>query len=335
MTLYLPWPEYLEQFQKSDKEELHFDSADKQDTTLYCTGQITEGWMRFIHLRFGFHILIEKMQNRDRLILEVPEMEWRLTWNFIISGKQIGVEFSRGTKFLIGKGKFYLSGNGLVDRYTYDLADIGPFLLVTVFVRPGALLSFVGDSSEELPKVFRHLIRPSERPCYKRSGEITPVMGVLLQQILQCPYKGLTKRVYLESKVIELLALLMEEEADIHQSKSQPILLELDYRDRIQYAQEILIKNLTSPPSLMELASLVGMCDYNLRQGFKEVFDTTVFGYLRDFRLDRAKQLLLEPWMTVSEVARTVGYESHSSFTAAFQQRFGVSPKAYRISARK
>ncbi|MEL6139173.1 MAG: AraC family transcriptional regulator [Cyanobacteria bacterium J06628_6] len=206
---------------------------------------------------------------------------------------------------------------------------------MTIFVRREALRSFISDSSEELPKVLKHLIRPRGSACYKRVGKTSPMMSALLQQILQCPYKGLTKRMYLESKAIELLALLMEEEATIHQGDPQTALLDLDYCDRIHYAQEILLKNLTDPPSLLELARQVGMCDYNLRRGFKEMFNTTVFGYLRDRRLERAQQLLLEPWMTVTEAARIVGYESRSAFTTAFKQRYGVSPKAYQMSVRE
>ena len=85
----------------------------------------------------------------------------------------------------------------------------------------------------------------------------------------------------------------------------------------------------------MELARQVGMCDYNLKRGFKEVLNTTVFGYLRDRRMERARQLLLEPWMTVAEAARTVGYDSHASFTTAFKKKYGTSPKAYQMSAKK
>ena len=140
---------------------------------------------------------------------------------------------------------------------------------------------------------------------------------------------------YLESKAIELLALLIEEEADIHQDKAQADLASLDNRDRIQYAQEILMNNLTNPPSLMELALQVGMCDYNLNRGFKEVLNTTVFGYLRDRRMERAQQFLLDGQLKVATVAHAVGYNSPTSFNAAFKQKYGMSPKAYQLSVRK
>ncbi|MEM6427023.1 MAG: AraC family transcriptional regulator [Cyanobacteria bacterium P01_D01_bin.128] len=337
MTVSLTWHDYREQFKASDQEELHFDATDKQDSTRRYLGRFFEGWLRWIHLREGITLLIENTQNHDQLLLKLREEVRPLTWHFILFGKQKTIDFTacRETSISINKGRFFLHGSGLLDRYTEDFTDTGPFLFVTIFVQPEVLRSFVSDASEDLPQVLKHLTRPSESACYKRVGETSPMMNALLQQILQCPYQGLTKRMYLESKAIELLALLMEEEANIHQDKAQANLSGLDYRDRIQYAQEILMNNLTNPPSLMELARQVGMCDYNLKRGFREVFNTTVFGYLRDRRLERAQQLLLEPWMTVAEAARTVGYDSHASFTTAFKQKYGVSPKAYQMSARK
>ena len=335
MTVSLSWYDYRDQFKASEQRELHFDPTDKRDITRHYTGRFTDGWQRWIFLRDGIHLLIEKTQNLDRLLLECPETVWRFTWTFILSGKQITVGFpSCGETLSINRGGFFLHGHGLV-QYNYDFTDPGPFFFFTIYVRPDALRSFVGDASEELPRVFKHLIRPNERPCYKRAGETSPIMNALLQQILRCSYQGLTKRMYIEGKVLELLALLMEEEADIHEGNAQASVLDLDCRDRVHYAQEILLKNLTSPPSLAELAHLVGLCDSNLKRGFKEIFDTTVFGYLRDRRLERAQQLLLEPQMKVAEVARTVGYESRSSFATAFKQKYGVSPKAYQMTAGK
>ena len=284
MTISLNWQEYREQFKESDQKELHCDATDKQDSTRHYSGQFIKGWLRWIWLREGIVLLIEKTQNRDQLILELPDEVRPLTWHFILFGKQKTVDFPscREASFSINKGRFFLHGSGLLDQYTEDFTGTGPFLFVTIFVRPKVLRSFVSDVSEEFPQVLKHLIRPSESACYKRVGETSPMMNALLQQILQCPYKGLTKRMYLESKATELLALLMEEESNMHQGETQVALLDLDYRDRIHYAQEILLKNLTDPPSLMELARQVGMCDYNLKRGFKEIFNTTVYDYLRE-----------------------------------------------------
>ncbi|MEL7419867.1 MAG: AraC family transcriptional regulator [Cyanobacteria bacterium J06555_3] len=336
MTISLTWQEFLEQFQEADKE-LHFDPSDKLDLTLKHSGKLAQGWKRQIHLREGILVEIWKEKNCDRLVINTPEWKELLRWHFILSGKQQNLYRSSlgETSFSFDAGRYISCGSGLNKRYIADCLDVEEFLEVEIVVQPEVLRSFVSDPSGELPKVFKHLVRSSDRECYKRLGKTSPMMNALLLQIINCSKKGLTKRMFLESKAIELMSLLLEEEATIQQGESEAVLLDLDYRDRIHYAQEILMKNLTDPPSLMELARKVGMCDYNLKRGFQDCFGASVYAYLRDRRMEKAKQLLLEPWMTVAEVGRTVGYDSHASFTAAFKKKFGMTPKAYRISLRK
>ena len=61
---------------------------------------------------------------------------------------------------------------------------------------------------------------------------------------------------------------------------------------RIHQAKDILIRQIDNPPSLLSLARQVGINDFKLKQGFRQVFGTTVFGYLHSHRMERAAQLL-------------------------------------------
>ncbi|MEM8780619.1 MAG: AraC family transcriptional regulator [Cyanobacteria bacterium P01_G01_bin.49] len=336
MTIRLTADEFHELFQEADQEERQFDVSDELDITNQSNGQYFEGWMRRIQLRGGIFILIERSQNRERLLLNYPEGKRLLKWHFILSGQQHSIHsFShKETCFSLSAGRHVVYGSGLT-KSIENCSDAEPFLEVTIGMQPKVLRSFVSDSSEELPKVFNHLVRPFDRQCYLRDGQTPPMINAILQQILQCPYQGLTKRMYLEGKAAELMALMLEEEAAFQQGEFQTCLLQPDQLDRIHYAKEIILKNLTNPPSLMELARQVGVCDYNLKRGFKEVFGTTVFGYLRDRRLERASALLLEQKMTVAQVASVIGYGSPTSFNAAFKRKYGMSPKTYQISVRK
>nr|WP_250123336.1 AraC family transcriptional regulator [Chroococcidiopsis sp. CCMEE 29] len=101
--------------------------------------------------------------------------------------------------------------------------------------------------------------------------------------------------------------------------------------ERIHYTKDILIRNSNNPPSLLALARQVGLNDCTLKKGFRQVFGTSAFGYLHDYRMQQVQQLLLERKMKVEEVAHAVGYASRSSFIAAFNKKFGVSPSAYLV----
>ena len=151
-----------------------------------------------------------------------------------------------------------------------------------------------------------------------------------LHQILNCPYQGLTKQLYLESKAIELLALNL---AIISSDRATPIQTyqpKQDEIERLHYAKEILIAKMDDPPTLNSLARQVGLNEYKLKQGFRYLFDNTVFGYLHNYRMERSHLLLKSGKMRVTDVAQAVGYSNLSHFAAAFRKKFGVNPSVFK-----
>jgi len=81
---------------------------------------------------------------------------------------------------------------------------------------------------------------------------------------------------YLEAKTLEVVALELELILTSRQTSEQPLKLQRDDIDRI-------------PPSLMELARLVGLNERKLKIGFREVFKTTAFSYLHDCQTNSQK----------------------------------------------
>jgi len=86
------------------------------------------------------------------------------------------------------------------------------------------------------------------------------------------------------------------------------------------------MNHLEEPPGLSELATIIGINEYKLKRGFREMFGNTVFGYLANARLEIAKNNLLENKKTVSEIAAELGYSSLQHFSSAFKEKFGISP---------
>lgn len=163
---------------------------------------------------------------------------------------------------------------------------------------------------------------------------ITPAMRLALEQILHCPFEGMTKQLYLESKCIELIALKIEQIKETGQACCNDYPLNAEDIERIYAAKDILIACSEAPPSLIALARQVNLNDYKLKVGFKAVFGTTVFGCLHQHRMETARLLLSRGHLNVKEVAQQVGYASQSRFAAAFRKQFGLNPKAYLLSKR-
>ena len=111
-------------------------------------------------------------------------------------------------------------------------------------------------------------------------GQTTPEMQIILHQIVNCPFQGLIKEIYLQTKCLELMALKLEPDTAGERELMRSRILRGDDINRIYHARAILISDFDNPPSLLELARQVGLNDYKLKIGFRQVFNTTVFGYL-------------------------------------------------------
>ncbi|WP_314590516.1 AraC family transcriptional regulator [Paenibacillus terrigena] len=149
----------------------------------------------------------------------------------------------------------------------------------------------------------------------------------LLHEIRHCNYPQPLRKMVLESKLLELFAYYLQRyvlESSVKESAVS--VLRRDDRDRILHARDVLLAHMDHPPSTIEMARIVGLNDYKLKAGFKEVFGTTLFGYLRNQRLEHAMQLLQQGGMNVGEAACAVGYSNPSHFTVAFRKRYGVNP---------
>ena len=66
---------------------------------------------------------------------------------------------------------------------------------------------------------------------------------------------------------------------------------------------------------------------------FKKHFGVNFSDYLTELRINAAKELLADPFLAASEVARMVGYESPNYFTRAFKKHTGMTPTEFRRGA--
>ncbi|MBH8577766.1 helix-turn-helix transcriptional regulator [Nostocaceae cyanobacterium CENA369] len=319
MTLILPLADYLKQLYQA--EPVQQDSCfDKFDITRkYAFG---EGYLRQIRLRDCVFLDIYNCQDNKSGLVESPYRKHPVEFQFFIpvASKSQDIHFR--------SGEYFLSGSGMARESSSFLSESFSIITVAIYMNYEKFRSFIADPCGELPKNLQHLIRPFEHPTYERYGTITPAMLLALQQILQCPYQDTAKRLYLESKVWELAALMVDQEIQINQDSLESIKLKPSEIERIYYAKEILLKYLDNPPSLIQLAQQVGLNDRKLKEGFRSVFGTTVFGYLHNYRMEVAQNLLMQGQMNVTEVAHQVGYASPTSFYNAFRKKFGVSPKS-------
>jgi len=177
-----------------------------------------------------------------------------------------------------------------------------------------------------------HFLSPeNSTKKYYDNGLINPSMAVVLSQILSSNIHESMKALYLKGKVYELLSLYFNknEDTDIEQC---PFLIDEDNVRKIRLAKDIILRNISEPPSLHELSEEIGLSLNKLKEGFKQLYGDTVFGYLLDHKMEEARRMLASNNYNVNEVGLKIGYSTSSHFIAAFKKKYGTTPKKYLMS---
>lgn len=107
----------------------------------------------------------------------------------------------------------------------------------------------------------------------------------------------------------------------------------LTYEDirKIREARDFLLNNLDKEiPPLKEFAREIGTNTFKLKYGFKELYGISVFRFLRNERLRKAKMLVQYGDRPFKLIAHTCGFKSVPSFSATFKSEFGYTPTELR-----
>lgn len=217
--------------------------------------------------------------------------------------------------------------------YLPDIEEIEQFsredrlYRVTIEINLDTIRNFLTEL-DFVPKQLQALIDRERLPRFHCSvGRITPTMKSIIRQIIDHPYHSAIARMYLQGKVWELLAMQLSQLTDGTDNQVTSIQLKPSEIELIYDAQKILVKNLDNSPYIQSIAQFVGMSDRKLQQGFKQLYGTTVFKYLQNYRLEQAQLMLREGNLSVATVANNIGYTHLGHFSAAFKRKFGMTPR--------
>lgn len=102
-------------------------------------------------------------------------------------------------------------------------------------------------------------------------------------------------------------------------------------------AAEALTADPTTPATAKELARLAGVSPRTLQEGFRARFGTTVTGYHRDLRLERAHRMLsaANSASSVADIALACGFLHFGRFARDYRLRYGVTPSTTLHASRR
>ncbi len=183
------------------------------DLTYAYPSQLGQGYSRLIQLRPGLEINIEHYQLHDRTILRQSDRFHPLEMCFQINGQ------SCDRDGFISAGQTIFCGSGLALAQEWSQFQQQSTTSISIHIEPELVMDFWGEDSKILmPIGTNYLGQKSNLTFLLFLSSITPKMQIALQQISHCPYQGAIARMYLESKVWELMALQLAQITEDQQS---------------------------------------------------------------------------------------------------------------------
>ncbi len=186
------------------------------------------------------------------------------------------------------------------------------------------------DGGNALPDSARQLLqRARETAGVARLMAMKPASAARLESMFNSGYGGAARRLYLESCTLDLLAGQISDAALLTQRSNNDEKVRPRHREIVMAARDYLDRHYREPPTITELARILGTNEFTLKREFKRVFGTTLFAHVSLRRMERAEWLLRQG-LTVAAVANEIGYECVRSFSAAFRRHTGRPPSAVR-----
>lgn len=194
----------------------------------------------------------------------------------------------------------------------------------------------VGRSASDAVEAFsrQHLAMHHWQP--------SPRIAAVAEQIARAPdLSPLLLHLYLESRALELVGEALGSLAQ-HAPGPAPapspapapavagVRLLPHEHQRMRALHAFLQTDGAMDMSLEALARQAGTNANTLQRHFRAVYGTTVFDFVREHRLQRARRALEQDGLTVGQAALLAGYSSAANFATAYRRRFGMPPKLAR-----
>ncbi len=238
--------------------------------------------------------------------------------SFMIKGETLIQIQNTATEMVYEENESFMA---YIERYnaTLKIYDKMPFKEVNVIIGQDFLKKYgLNDASEFKNIIDENLILP-----------ITDTMFSVLEALEMEYGKGLVQRLFLESKVMEMIAMQLGN-YKIQNDRSLSLSNQKSIK-KLFFLKQFLKDNLDKNYTIHELAKEIGLSEHLLKSEFKRIFNCSVNQYFSTEKMKKAKHLLQNTESPIYQIAEDVGYKNATHFSAAFKRFYNETPKICRI----
>ncbi len=296
--------------------------------------KIKKGFKEEYILRDGLKIVINEYKLRRNIVVDYSISQAPLEFAYCLSG-ELAVEVISDTGLTdllnITNGSsavFYLPN-------TYGKMTISGkeyLKILSIHVSPDYLKNFIEQDFDDFPKELSNLTNSKSPSPFLFLNKMNVRMIAAANHILDNLLSGAPKKMFLESKALEMMSLSV---AELVSDEANEIQISDFIMQQIVDLEKFIRNNPTEEfPSLMEIAQKIGLSHSKLNKIFRNLYGNTIFGYIREIRLFKSKELLEKNNLTITEIAYLLRWSSPAHFARDFKEKFQTSPKQFQKSMR-
>ena len=232
-----------------------------------------------------------------------PSVRFHYHICYVASGK--GVFFCGTNKFQLKKGHIFVVFPDTIVKYRADAED--PWRCIWV--------DFDGEEAKLLLRAMGISIHSPVKKVQKGSEIVE-----LLRQMPRERNDNLSNNLMFLGKLYEFMSCLAK---DICQTSGK----ESDY---FETSTQYIKTHYSEPITVEGVAKYIGVSRKYLFAVFKNIIGASPQDYIINYRIEMAKEFLLNEELSVGEVAYAVGYDDPLNFSKIFKLKTGQSPREYR-----
>lgn len=162
-------------------------------------------------------------------------------------------------------------------------------------------------------------------PQWAAKDRFIEQLGIALQTEFQ---QAVPTNLYVESVANLLITHLLRNHST---ANTIPILPSDKFsQKKLQQVISYVQVNLERSVSLSELAKVVQLSPSRFARGFKQTTGISPHQYILECKIERAKELLKNPLLSIADISYTLSFSSQSHFTTVFRRFTGITPNTYR-----
>ncbi|WP_375325527.1 helix-turn-helix domain-containing protein [Flagellimonas sp. GZD32] len=306
---------------------------------LEVDNKMAKGSIRFITFGWGGSLLLLDIVFYDEVFIEVDTSKYNpISFYYCLDGycgHKFGYQPEDEIQFMEQYHSAILTNRdgGISDRYFPKDVKLN---ISIIQVRRKQFLRKRLNQGENLNKeLYRVFMDTDHENVFAYFGSYNLKIADVMANMNKIESEGMIRIMQMEGMVYQILSMhMMQHNKEIKNKRPATTLLKRELKQVRNFAKK-LEKHIAKDFTLEEIAAETGLTQAKLQEGFKLLYNNTVTEYIRNTRLEVARDLIANSEMNISEVVYSIGFTSRSYFSKIFKEKYGISPSEFKNSKRE